>query len=86
MSGMILFDGLIALLAELYNRAEAERSDPVELGRQLREIQTSYELGDIGEEEYQSEFVRLRGLLQAARMEAEAEEAEEEEEEEEEEE
>ena len=74
---MLLFDGLIALLAELYNRAEAERSDPVELGRQLREIQTSYELGDIGEEEYQSAFVRLRGLLQAAKAAAEEEEEEE---------
>ena len=78
---MLLFDGLIALVKEIYLRAEKELRDPEILGRKLVELQTRYEWGEIGEDEYRAEYARLCELLRAAEAENEEEEEEEDEEE-----
>lgn len=60
---MLLMDALVTLLAELYNRADAELHDPEVLSRKLLELQSKHDWGDISEEQYQAAYIRLMQLL-----------------------
>ena len=60
---MLMVDAVVALLTELYNRADAELHDPEVLGRKLLELQSQHDWGDISEEQYRTEYAKLLQLL-----------------------
>lgn len=56
--------GLMEIVARINEEARREISDPELLRNRLLQLQLAYELGEIGEEEYQAAYSKLMERLQ----------------------